>query len=161
MLKFVKGDIFESDAQTLVNTVNCRGVMGKGLALEFKRRFPQMFEGYKRECEAGRLRIGTLHLYRGPNRWILNFPTKDHWRGRSKIEYIERGLQYFVEHYKEWGITSIAFPKLGCNLGGLDWREVKEKMIKYLEDLADIEIYVYEEVESDEQLSLFKEGEKL
>lgn len=156
-MEFRSGDIFKSDAQTLVNTVNCRGVMGKGLALEFKKRFPQMFEEYKKECNAGRLRIGTLHLYRGQQKWVLNFPTKDHWRGRSKIEYIEAGLRYFVEHYKEWGIKSIAFPKLGCNLGGLDWQEVKRKMIEYLGKLEDLEIYIYEDVENHVELSLFPE----
>lgn len=145
MLKFVKGDIFKSNAQTLVNTVNCRGVMGKGLALEFKKRFPQMFEEYKKECKEGRLKIGTLHLYRGHDKWILNFPTKDHWRGRSRLEYIEQGLEYFVSHYKQWGIKSIAFPKLGCDLGGLNWEKVKEKMREYLKDLDDIEIFVYED----------------
>lgn len=158
MLTFVKGDIFKSNAQVLVNTVNCRAVMGKGLALEFRKRFPQMFEEYKKECKAGRLKIGTLHLYRSKDKWVLNFPTKDHWRSRSKIEYIERGLQYFVEHHREWGIRSIAFPKLGCNLGGLDWQEVKEKMIGYLGNLDDIEIYIYEDVANGEQLFLFREG---
>jgi len=143
-IQIKKGNIFEAETQTIVNTVNCKGVMGKGLALEFKKRYPKMYEEYKKECEEEKLTIGTLHLYKGdPDRWILNFPTKDHWRFKSRLEYIEDGLKYFCSKYKEWGIKSIAFPQLGCQQGGLNWSDVKPLMERYLKDLPDIEIFIY------------------
>lgn len=141
-IEYVIGDLFESSAQVIVNTVNCRGVMGKGLALAFKERYPEMFRVYQQECKEGRLRIGRPTLYKKSTPWILNFPTKDNWRANSKLEYIEQGLQYFVEHYKEVGIDSIAFPKLGAQNGKLDWDDVGPLMIKYLTQL-NIPVYVY------------------
>jgi len=145
-IQFKKGNIFEAKTQTIVNTVNCKGVMGKGLALEFKKRYPEMYEEYKRECEEGKLTIGTLHLYKGaPDRWILNFPTKDHWRFKSKLEYIEDGLKYFCSKYKEWGIRSIVFSQLGCRQGGLNWSDVRPLMERYLKELPiEIVVYLYE-----------------
>ncbi len=144
MIIYVKGDLLESDAQTLVNTVNCFGVMGKGIALEFRKKYPEMFKQYKEMCNAGEVKIGKLHLFKTSDKWIVNFPTKNHWRFPSKLEYIEKGLQFFMEHYKEWGIESIAFPKLGSNHGKLNWNDVKAVIEKYLSGL-DIQIQVYEE----------------
>lgn len=144
MIKYIKGDLFSSPAQVLVNTVNLDGVMGKGLALQFKKLYPDMFQQYQSFCENKILEIGKLWLYKTDKKWILNFPTKDHWRNPSKIEYIEKGLQKFVSTYKDKGITSIAFPKLGCGNGGLDWAEVKPIMNNYLKNLP-IDIYVYED----------------
>jgi len=141
-IQYANGDLFEAKTQTIVNTVNCKGVMGKGLALEFKKRFPTMFLEYKKLYLEGKLIIGELHLYKDKDYWILNFPTKNHWKSPSKLEYIEKGLKTFSEKYKEWGITSIAFPQLGCNLGGLDWSEVKPLMEKYLSSL-DIDIIIF------------------
>jgi competence ComEA-like helix-hairpin-helix protein len=143
VVRYVKGDIFTSNAQTLVNTVNCRGVMGKGLALQFKLRYPAMFRDYVASCRAGKVRIGKLHLYRAGERLILNFPTKDDWRQPSKLEYIEKGLKYFVDTYRKLGIKSVAFPQLGCQNGGLDWeKDVRPLMRKYLDPLdIDVEIY--------------------
>lgn len=102
------GTIFESQAQVIVNTVNCDGYMGKGLALAFKQRYPDMFAVYQQECKTGKLRIGRPTLYQKSTPWILNFPTKDHWRLPSKLEYLEKGLQFFVANYKKAGIKSIA-----------------------------------------------------
>lgn len=119
-IEFAEGNIFESPAQTIVNTVNCKGVMGKGLALKFRKKYPEMYKEYRRACDQGKLKPGILlPPYKASElRWILNFPTKNHWRFKSKLEYIESGLIYFSEKYKEWGINSIAFPRLGCQLGG-------------------------------------------
>lgn len=142
MLTYVEGDIFRSPAQVLVNTVNTVGVMGKGIALSFKKRYPEMFETYKKACESHKLQIGNLLLYYGPDHWILNFPTKENWRNPSKMEYIEKGLKKFVQKYAEYNIVSAAFPRLGCGNGDLDWNEVRPLMEKYLKDLP-IEIYVY------------------
>src|SRR5436305_64615 len=102
------GNIFESDAQTLVNTVNCVGVMGKGIALEFRRRFPDMFEDYVRACERNLVQLGRPYLFRRTvPPWILNFPTKGHWRSVSRLEDIVRGLRFLEENYKDWGVTSM------------------------------------------------------
>ena len=144
MIKYIKGDLFSSPAQVLVNTVNLDGVMGKGIALKFKRLYPDMFKKYQYFCENKMLEIGKLWLYKSETKWILNFPTKIHWRNPSKIEYIERGLQKFVAMYKDKNITSIAFPKLGCGNGGLKWEDVKPLMDYYLKNLP-IDIYVYED----------------
>ncbi len=142
MITYVRTDIFESNAQVLVNTVNTVGVMGKGLAKEFKRLYPEMFEAYQHYCEKGQLTIGKLQIYRTPNKWILNFPTKKSWRYPSKIEYIEAGLKKFVGNYEKLGIQSISFPMLGCGNGGLDWQEVKPLMERYLKNLP-IDVYVH------------------
>lgn len=144
MIKYIKGDLFSSPAQVLVNTVNLDGVMGKGIALQFKKLYPDMFVKYQSFCENKLLDIGKLWLYKSDKKWILNFPTKKHWRNPSELEYIEKGLQKFVDTYKEKNITSIAFPKLGCGNGGLQWEIVKPIMDNYLKNLP-IDIYVYED----------------
>jgi O-acetyl-ADP-ribose deacetylase (regulator of RNase III) len=141
-IEYLTGNIFDAETQVIVNTVNCRGVMGKGLALAFKERYPDMFSVYQRECMEGRLRIGRPTLYKGSSPWILNFPTKDNWRANSKLEYIEKSLKYFVDHYKEANIQSIAFPRLGTQNGKLNWDEVGPLMAQYLSQL-DIPVYVY------------------
>jgi O-acetyl-ADP-ribose deacetylase (regulator of RNase III) len=142
LIQYLKGDIFESKAQVLVNPVNCKGHMGKGLALAFKERYPDMFIVYQEECRTGKLRIGKPTLYRDNAPWILNFPTKDHWRDPSKLEYIEEGLQFVVANYQQLGIVGIAFPKLGAGLGALAWDEVGPLMAKHLSQL-DIDVYIY------------------
>src|SRR5437660_10363023 len=111
-IQYQKGDIFESNAQVIVNTVNCQGVMGKGLALAFKQKYPAMFNVYQQECRTGKLRIGKPTLYQKSTPWILNFPTKDSWHANSKMEYIEKGLEFLAAYYKNAGIKGIAFPKL-------------------------------------------------
>lgn len=143
MIRYIKGDIFQSPAKVLVNTVNTVGVMGKGIALEYKKRYPRMYEDYKRRCDNKQLRIGKLMLWYGVDHWILNFPTKEHWRSPSKIEYIEAGLKKFSEKYLDFNISSAAFPPLGCGNGGLQWEDVRPLMEKYLDNIsADIYIYV-------------------
>ncbi len=141
-IQYQRGDIFTSNAQVIVNTVNCEGVMGKGLALAFKQRYPAMFAVYQQECKTGKLRIGRPTLYRDSTPWILNFPTKDHWRFPSRLEYLEKGLEYLAANYKKAGITSIAFPKLGAQNGKLAWDEVGPLMAKYLSQI-DIDVYIY------------------
>ncbi len=141
-IKYQRGSIFDSTAHVIVNTVNCEGYMGKGLALAFKQRFPEMFPVYQQECKTGKLRIGRPTLYKQTSPWILNFPTKNFWRPPSKLEYLDKGLKYFVAHYKKVGIQSIAFPKLGAQNGKLSWDEVGPLMAKYLSQL-DIDVYVY------------------
>jgi O-acetyl-ADP-ribose deacetylase (regulator of RNase III) len=143
MLKILIGDLFASSAQTLVNTVNCVGVMGKGVALEFKKRFPDMFDDYVARCGRKQVRLGEPYLYRDlAGTMVVNFPTKDHWRSPSRLADIERGLDYFVAHYAEWGIRSIAFPPLGCGNGGLEWAEVGPVIYSKLNRLP-IAIEVY------------------
>lgn len=142
MIKYIEGDIFESPAQVIVNTVNTVGVMGKGLAFSFKQRYPKMFEQYKAVCEKQLFTIGNLMLVYEIDHWILLFPTKESWRKPSKLEYIEKGLEKFVNSYADKNITSIAFPRLGCGNGELDWNDVKPIMEKYLNKLP-IDVYIY------------------
>lgn len=142
MITYIKGDIFSSPAKILVNTVNTVGVMGKGVALEFKKRYPEMFQEYQRLCEEKRLSIGTLMVWRKSDKWVMLFPTKKHWRYPSKIEYIEAGLKKFAENWDKLGVDSIAFPRLGCGNGGLDWEEVRPMMKRYLEKIP-MNIYIY------------------
>jgi O-acetyl-ADP-ribose deacetylase (regulator of RNase III)/uncharacterized protein YwgA len=143
MVKVLIGNLLDSKAQTLVNTVNCVGVMGKGIALEFKKRFPEMFEDYAARCQRWDVRLGRPYLYKRlfPP-WILNFPTKDHWRSVAKLEDITRGLEYLVAHYEAWGITSLAVPPLGCGQGQLEWRVVGPTIYRYLSRLKiSVELY--------------------
>lgn len=159
-ITIVRGNIFNTKAQTVVNTVNCVGVMGKGIALVYKLRYPQMFEIYHDYCKRHLIGIGKLWLYKGDETdpWVLNFPTKFHWKYPSKIEYLEEGLKKFVETYKERGITSIAFPMLGTNNGGLDKDIVRNLMISYLSKCnIPVEIYDYDPMASDDLYEIFKE----
>ena len=135
-------DIFQSEAQTLVNTVNCIGVMGKGIAQRFKGEYPEMFEQYVEICKNGLLNVGKLWLYKTETKWILNFPTKTDWRYPSKIEYLEAGLEKFVSTYKSKGITSVAFPLLGASNGKIDPEISLNIMKKYLQE-CDIPVYIY------------------
>jgi len=145
MILYVQGDLFQSPAQVLVNTVNTVGVMGKGVALQFKRHFPEMHTKYRDLCEKGDFSVGSLWLYKTPNKWVLNFPTKRHWRQPSRIEYVESGIKKFVEIYSNMGIHSIAFPPLGCGNGQLDFpSQVQPLMEKYLQPLP-IEVFIYPE----------------
>jgi O-acetyl-ADP-ribose deacetylase (regulator of RNase III)/uncharacterized protein YwgA len=143
MVKVIVGNIFESEAQTLVNTVNCVGIMGKGLALEFKKRFPDMFKDYLARCRQGKVQLGRPYLFRRlVQPWILLFPTKKDWRSVSRLSDIEVGLQYLMSKYKEWGITSISVPPLGCGLGELEWSIVGPTLYRYLERLEiPVELY--------------------
>jgi O-acetyl-ADP-ribose deacetylase (regulator of RNase III)/uncharacterized protein YwgA len=137
------GDMFASGMQTLVNTVNCVGIMGKGIALLFKKKYPAMYEDYERRCARGEVKLGQPYHFRdAAGRSIVNFPTKGHWRAATRLDDVEAGLDYFVQHFKEWGITSAAFPPLGCGNGGLDWTMVGPLMYSKLRGLGiPIEIY--------------------
>jgi len=143
MFQALIGDLFASQAQTLVNTVNCVGVMGKGVALEFKKRWPAMFEDYQRRCASKQVRLGVPYLYRDvAGAPIVNFPTKDHWRSPSRVADIENGLDYLVAHAEEWGIRSLAVPPLGCGNGGLEWSEVGPLIYRKLHGAPfDVEVY--------------------
>lgn len=144
-VEYIQGDIFESRAAVLVNPVNCVGTMGGGLALSFSRRFPGMARRYRELCGEGKIRVGTLWLYRAPGgRAVLNFPTKVHWRDPSRAEYVEAGLRKFVAHHERLRIESIAFPALGAGKGRLDFeREVRPLVERYLRPLpVAVEVYL-------------------
>jgi O-acetyl-ADP-ribose deacetylase (regulator of RNase III) len=143
MLIYRRTSLLESPAQTLVNTVNCVGVMGKGLAQAFKDREPAMFKAYKKVCEQGLLEPGKLWLWRGADSWTLNFPTKKHWRNPSKLDWVELGLKKFASAYEAQGIKEISFPRLGCGNGGLDWEDVRPLMEHYLLPLP-IPIFIHD-----------------
>ena len=143
MITYVACDLFLSPARVLVNTVNTVGVMGKGIAKRFKQVYPDMFERYQQLCEGDAFDIGELWLYKTPNKWVLNFPTKRHWRQRSRPEYVEQGLRKFVDTYHVLGITSVSFPLLGCGNGELDWEtQVRPLMEQYLAPLP-ISVFVH------------------
>ena len=137
MLTYTDTTVFNVEAQTIVNTVNCEGVMGAGIALEFKLRYPEMFKDYVDRCERREVKVGEPYLFREcGDPWILNFPTKKHWKYHSKLEWIQQGLEHFVLHCQENGVTSIAFPMLGTSNGHLDWADVKNLMEHYLGALS-------------------------
>lgn len=142
-IRVLIGDIFESRAHTLVNTVNTVGVMGKGIALGFKKRFPEMYRDYLERCEAGEVELGRPYLFRRlVPPWILNFPTKDHWRSVSKLSDIIAGLRYLEAHYREWEIESLAVPPLGAGEGQLEWRVVGSALFRHLSRLEiPVELY--------------------
>ncbi len=153
-IKIIKGNLFTSKSQTIVNTVNTVGVMGAGVALEFKLRYPDMYEKYVELCKAGEIHIGKLWIYKTEQRWILNFPTKMDWKDDSKIEYLEKGLEKFLLTYKQKGITSIAFPLLGARNGRIPQAESLKIMKGYLEKCdIPIEIYKYDPNAEDELYS--------
>ena len=143
MITYTQGNLLEANVEAVVNTVNTVGVMGKGLASAYKARYPGMFETYKRLCKEGKIDIGRLWLWKGEDQWVLNFPTKKHWRNPSKLAYVEAGLRKFVDKYEERGIREIAFPRLGCGNGGLDWADVGPLMEGYLKPLP-IPVYIHD-----------------
>lgn len=146
MIIYRKGDIFNSNAQVIANPVNCVGVMGKGLALEFKKRFPEMFLDYKKKCTNNEVRVDQPYLWENSKIQILNFATKKHWKDSSNLQDIKSGLLYIAKNYDEMGISSIALPPLGCGLGGLNWNEVRALIEESLGSIHDLDVFVYEEV---------------
>jgi O-acetyl-ADP-ribose deacetylase (regulator of RNase III) len=143
MIQFMHGNMFDVRADILVNPVNCVGVMGKGLALEFKRRWPEMFQAYRTACSQGRIRPGKVHVW-CRDAWIVNVPTKNDWREPSKYEYVRAGLMALREYVDTLSYApSIAVPALGCGNGGLDWMCVKPMMADTLGSLPNT-IYVFE-----------------
>ncbi len=148
MISYTKGNLLEAEAEALVNTVNTVGVMGKGIALQFKKAFPHNFKVYVSACKDKSFRTGQMLVVEEVamygNKYIVNFPTKEHWRGKSKYTYIETGLKALHEVIVEKQIKSIAIPPLGCGNGGLHWPKVKALIEQYLDDLQGVEIVVYE-----------------
>lgn len=142
-VKVLVGDLFASEQQTLVNTVNCVGIMGKGIALGFKERYPEMFRDYVQRCKRGEVRLGEPYLWAPMfDQWILNFPTKDHWRSLTKREDIVSGMEYLARNFRDWGITSLAVPPLGCGEGKLEWSIVGPTLYEHLVRL-DIPVELY------------------
>jgi len=147
MITEVAGNLLDADVDALVNTVNTVGVMGKGLALQFRRAYPAMFDDYQRAATAGQLHLGQMHVWRtgavtGPA-YVINFPTKGHWRSRSRIDDIDRGLTDLARVIRDLGIHSIAVPPLGCGNGGLDWTQVEPRIRATLAGLDDVRILLY------------------
>lgn len=140
----LRGNIFSSRALAMVNTVNCVGVMGKGIALEFRRRYPEMFLAYKRTCDAHLLRPGQILPYFKQEPWVLNFAIKDDWKHSSKLAWIETCLQEFVGRYREWNIGSVAFPWMGAMNGGVAPEDIKRVTRQHLSQLQDIDVEVYD-----------------
>lgn len=156
-LKTITGNIFRTQCQTIVNTVNCVGVMGAGLALECRLRYPAMYEQYVTLCANQKIDVGLLWLFKASDRWILNFPTKKHWKFPSKENYLHLGLQKFLDTYQAKGITSVAFPLLGAQHGGLDPEQSLRLMESYLSKCAiPVEIYRYDPTATDDLYEEFK-----
>jgi len=147
------GDTLEADAEALVNTVNCFGVMGRGLALQFKKVFPENFKAYEVACKHGDVRPGRMFVYETDSvsnpKYIVNFPTKRHWRDKSRLEDIENGLVALVHEIRSRNITSIAVPPLGSGLGGLDWSAVRPRIERALCDLTLVRVIVFEPKDDD------------
>ncbi|KPQ27644.1 MAG: putative phosphatase homologous to the C-terminal domain of histone macroH2A1 [Marinobacter excellens HL-55] len=148
MIEYCHGNLFEADAEALVNPVNTQGVMGKGLALAFKKMFPENFDAYAEACQSGQIKTGKMFVTEqqaliGP-RWIINFPTKQYWRDPSRLEWIEEGLSDLKKILIEQQIQSVAVPPLGCGLGGLDWKLVKPRIEDSLTSLSSVRVLVFE-----------------
>ena len=148
MIERKTGDIFEEDVDALVNSVNCVGVMGRGIALQFKNRFPENFKAYAQACKRSEVKPGKMFVYESRTmtnpRFIINFPTKRHWRGKSRMADIEAGLVDLANEIRRRGIRSIAIPPLGSNLGGLDWTEVGPRIEATLQGLEDVKVILFE-----------------
>ncbi len=151
MVRFEEGNLLDADVEALVNTVNTVGIMGKGIALMFKERFPNNFREYATACKAGEVRLGEMFVTEnrklfGP-KWIVNFPTKDHWRSRTRLEWIEQGMEDLVRVIEDRRIGSIAVPPLGCGNGGLNWRDVKPVIESALAEVDGLVAIIYEPTE--------------
>lgn len=150
MIEFKQGNLLEEDAEALVNTVNCVGVMGKGIALQFKQAFPENFRQYERACRAGEVQPGSMFTVPTGTlfypRYIINFPTKRHWRGKSKTEDIKIGLKALIVEVQHLGISSIAIPPLGCGNGGLDWARIKPLIESAFAQLPEVKVIVFEPI---------------
>lgn len=146
MITPTTGNLFDSPADALINPVNCVGVMGKGLALAFKRAFPPMFDAYLAATQAGELTPGRMHVWPNPSappRYVINFPTKRHWRSKSRLEDIDAGLLDLARVTKDLNLNSLAVPALGAGLGGLPWNTVRERITDTLGSLEGVEVFLY------------------
>ncbi|MBA2491156.1 MAG: macro domain-containing protein [Gammaproteobacteria bacterium] len=148
MIRFEQGDILRAEAEALINTVNCVGIMGRGIALQFRNTFPANFKAYAAACKRGEVQPGRMFVFDTGDltwpRYIINFPTKRHWRGKSRIEDIRAGLDALVTEIRERRIRSVAIPPLGSGLGGLDWSEVRPLIEHAMEGLPEVEVRVFE-----------------
>lgn len=147
-MHFLKGNLLDANVEAVVNAVNTVGVMGKGIALMFKERFPKNYREYVAASKIGAIQIGKMFVsatdeLAGP-KWVINFPTKKHWRNPTKIEWVREGLLELNKVIRDKNIKSIAIPALGCGNGGLNWSDVRPLIQEYLGDLTDVEILVYE-----------------
>jgi len=146
MITITSGNLFKEKVDAIVNAVNCVGVAGKGIALQFKKLYPYNFQLYKQACNNHKIKIGkmfiTKNLHLHQPKYIINFPTKNHWREESKIEYISKGLDDLADKIQKLNINSIAIPALGCGCGGLEWKQVKNIIKKKLENL-DMNIFLF------------------
>jgi O-acetyl-ADP-ribose deacetylase (regulator of RNase III) len=150
MIEFQRGNILQADVEALVNTVNCVGIMGRGIALQFRKEFPENYDAYRAVCDRGELHPGmmlvfSLNRLQSP-RYIINFPTKRHWKGNSRIEDIQAGLESLAEEVRQRGISSVAVPPLGCGLGGLNWDQVRPLIEEAFSHLPGVRVLVYEPV---------------
>lgn len=147
MISYTSGDLLAEDVEALVNAVNCQGVMGRGIALQFRKAFPANFKAYAAACELGDVKPGRMFVHEtgrpGNPRFIINFPTKRHWRDGSRIGDIQTGLDALVEAIRERTVRSIALPALGCGLGGLDWSQVRPLIENAFSRLGDVEVRVF------------------
>jgi len=148
VINFKTGDLLAEDVEALVNAVNCVGVMGRGIALQFKKRFPENFRAYAKACDQGEVRPGRMFVFETRRltnpRYIINFPTKRHWRAGSRIDDIEAGLGDLSRSIRECGVSSIALPPLGCGLGGLDWGAVRGRIEEALGAIEGVRVVVFE-----------------
>jgi O-acetyl-ADP-ribose deacetylase (regulator of RNase III) len=159
MIELTQGNLLEAPVEALVNAVNTKGVMGRGIALQFKRAYPGMFRAYERACEAGEVRLGQMHVFdlgglTGGPRWIINFPTKGHWRDKSGLADIEAGLKDLVATIQKRSIRSIAVPPLGCGLGGLDWNEVRPRIEVALAKVPEVRVLLFSPNEAHEAVPM-------
>lgn len=147
MIELTRGNLLEAEVEALVNTVNTEGIMGKGIALQFRKAFPDNYQAYLKACKAGRVRPGHMFVFDRQTftlpRYIINFPTKRKWRQKSRMADIESGLAALVAEVHRLGIGSIAVPPLGCGLGGLPWPEVKRRLIAALEEVPETRWLIY------------------
>src|SRR5258708_11925856 len=148
MIELAKGNLMQAPVEALVNTVNTAGVMGRGIALQFKQAHPAMFRAYEAACKAGQVTLGKMHVFDlgglvGGPRWIINFPTKGHWRAASRIKDIESGLQDLIATIRRLGIRSIAIPPLGCGNGGLTWSDVRPRIEAAFAAVPDVRVLLY------------------
>jgi O-acetyl-ADP-ribose deacetylase (regulator of RNase III) len=148
MIELAKGNLLQAPVEALVNTVNTAGVMGRGIALQFKQAYPRMFRVYEAACHAGEVRLGTMQVFdlgglAGGPRWIINFPTKGNWRAKSRMQDIEAGLTDLVATIKRLGISSIAIPPLGCGNGGMNWSDVRPRIEAALAEVPNVRVLIY------------------
>jgi O-acetyl-ADP-ribose deacetylase (regulator of RNase III) len=153
MIELTNGDLLQAPVEALVNAVNTVGVMGKGIALQFRQSFPEMFRAYETACRAGEVRLGAMQvfdqgLFTNGARWIVNFPTKRHWREASLLAHIDSGLVDLVAVVQRLGVRSIAIPPLGCGLGGLDWSDVRPRIERAFEGLPEVRVLLFSPLEA-------------